>query len=581
MSDGSQSATTPLDGFDAHSNARDIVKLFQCSRCSLPLREPMTLPCGNALCRPCLPPLYKRENITYPIVEGRSEGFLCPFDGCGSEHSIGDCGFDVTLNKIGHSVKAFISSYNTKTPQIRLLLEEKLNNTVPDDSSPEVIPRSRVLSGGRIAATFVLADMGELNYHSDVAYTSVDASDPDSVRTADVAVLENLREAIRAELECQVCYQIMLDPLTTSCGHTFCRRCFCRAMDHTNHCPMCRRLLPLVHTQQMTPSNKRVTRLILHLLPDLLVARKALAAQEDMVDEETQLPLFPCTLVYPQMPTFLHIFEPRYRLMVRRVLENGTRKFGMLSYKPHSDYQHGGSHWQEYGTVLFIERVEMLADGRSLLETRGLYKFRVVETGMVDGYLTGRIQRFDDISVHEEEVIEARETSIPAQPDDEDSLVRLYHSSTQQLLEYGLEFVRQAQARSARWLHQRVLAAYGQPPEDAATFPYWLASVLPIAETEKYALLPASSVRERLKITAGWIHRLEQARCEYEAELAAKAREQQDRREPEPVEAIATNQTARLEPRPVTAREAEVVEAEAHDFESSETEAGTTESRES
>ncbi|KIW91573.1 uncharacterized protein Z519_07540 [Cladophialophora bantiana CBS 173.52] len=580
MSDGSQPATTPQSGFDAHRHARDVVRLFQCSQCSLPLREPMTLPCGNTLCRPCLPPLYKRENISYPIVEGRSEGFVCPFEGCSSEHSVGDCGTDVTLNKIGQIVKTFISNYKKETSGISLLLEENLNGLELVDTSSEVTPQPRVLPGGRIAATYFLADMGELSYSSDVTYTPVDAGTADTIRAADVALLENLREAVRVELECQVCYQIMLDPLTTSCGHTFCRRCFCRAMDHTNHCPMCRRLLPLVHTQQATPSNKRVTRLIQDLLPDLLVARRALAEQEDMVDEETHLPLFPCTLVYPQMPTFLHIFEPRYRLMVRRVLENGTRKFGMLAYKPHSEYQQGGPHWQEYGTVLFIERIEMLADGRSLLETRGLYKFRVVETGMLDGYLTGRIQRFDDISLQEEEAIEARETTIPVQPEDDD-LVRLQRSSTQQLLEYGLGFVRQAQARSAQWLHQRVLAAYGQPPEDPATFPYWLASVLPIAETEKYALLPATSVRERLKITTAWIYRLEQARCEDEAELAAKALEQQDLREQEIRETAATNQTAPVEPRLMEAGETEVAEAEAHESENSQAEARTADARES
>ncbi|OAL38347.1 hypothetical protein AYO20_02406 [Fonsecaea nubica] len=404
--------------------------------------------------------------------------------------------------------------------EIPLLLEEKLNSSGPDDTSTEVTPHSHVISGGRIAATYTFADMGELNYHSAVSYTTVNTDTAEAVRAADATVLEKLQEAIRPELECQ------------------------------------------------------------HLFPDLLVARKALAAQEDMVDEETQLPLFPCTLVYPQMPTFLHIFEPRYRLMVRRVLENGTRKFGMLAYKPHSEYHQGGPHWQEYGTVLFVERVEMLADGRSLLETRGLYKFRVVETGMVDGYLTGRIQRFDDISVHEEEAIEARETGVPTQPEDDD-LVRLLHSSTQQLLEYGLEFVRQAQARSARWLHQRVLAAYGQPPEDAATFPYWLASVLPIAETEKYALLPAAGVRERLKITAEWIYRLEQARCKYEAELAAKVREQQDRHQQETRDAIAPTPPAQLEPRSVTTRGPELAEPEAHELETSGAEAESTELPES
>ena len=192
-------------------------------------------------------------------------------------------------------------------------------------------------------------------------------------------------------------------------------------------------------------------------------------------------------------------------------MENGTRKFGLVAYKSQREYVQGGPQWQEYGTVLFVDRVEMLPDGRSLLETRGLYKFRILETSMLDGYLTGRVQRIDDISVHEEEAIEISETS-GAAPLEDDELGRIRRTSTQQLLEYGLNFIRQAQGRSARWLHQRVLAAYGQPPEDAATFPYWLASVLPIAEAEKYTLLPTTSVRARLKITAEWIHRLEQAR---------------------------------------------------------------------
>ncbi|KAJ9609625.1 hypothetical protein H2200_005953 [Cladophialophora chaetospira] len=382
--------------------------------------------------------------------------------------------------------------------------------------------------------------MGELDYHSGVAYTPMDSQTPESVRALDVAVLESLKEVIRSELECQVCYQVLLDPLTTSCGHTFCRRCFSRAMDHSNHCPMCRHVLPLVHSQQAEPSNKRAGHLIQHLLPDLLAARLDLAAQEDMIDEEANLPIFPCTLAYPRMPTFLHIFEPRYRLMIRRIMENGTRKFGMVAYKTQREYVQGGPHWQEYGTVLFVDRVEMLPDGRSLLETRGLYKFRIIETGMLDGYLTGRVQRIDDISVLEEEAIEISETS-GAAPLEDDEVGRIRRTSTQQLLEYGLEFIRQAQGRSARWLHQRVLAAYGQPPEDAATFPYWLASVLPIAEAEKYTLLPTTSVRTRLKITAEWIHRLEQARCEYEAELAKKAQEERARQEPTVPEDTATH----------------------------------------
>jgi len=49
------------------------------------------------------------------------------------------------------------------------------------------------------------------------------------------------------------------------------------------------------------------------------------------IDSSTQpeIPIFVCTLAYPKIPCPLHIFEPRYRLMIRRCMESGVRKFGM------------------------------------------------------------------------------------------------------------------------------------------------------------------------------------------------------------------------------------------------------------
>lgn len=45
------------------------------------------------------------------------------------------------------------------------------------------------------------------------------------------------------------------------------------------------------------------------------------------------IPIFVCTVAYPGVPCPLHIFEPRYRLMMRRCMETGTKKFGMCSYE--------------------------------------------------------------------------------------------------------------------------------------------------------------------------------------------------------------------------------------------------------
>jgi ATP-dependent protease La (LON) substrate-binding domain/Zinc finger, C3HC4 type (RING finger) len=497
----------------AHEDARAIIRLFQCSQCSYPLREPMTLPCGHSLCRLCLPRLYKRENITYPLNAGRSEGFICSFNDCGLEHSLGDCSVDVTLQKLVDMMRSEITKYGLEASDTPLILDERLHWKNVVDSSKDIMPRSRVLHGGRLVATYVLADMGELNYHSEVAYTPVDPNSSDTIKALDVTVLEHLKEAIRNELECQVCYSLMLDPLTTACGHTFCRKCVARVLDHSNLCPVCRRKLPMPPGAQAEPSNKRISHILQSLMPDLLALRLVAAAQEDAIDEDESMALFPCTLAYPHMPTFLHIFEPRYRLMVRRAIESGRRRFGMMMYNQRRipQGQLGQVHFMQYGTLLQIERVEMFPDGRSLIETKGVSRFRVLETSIRDGYYVGRIQRIDDVSLSEEEAIEARETSSET-PLADDLLGQIHCMPTQRLLQLGLDFIAQARARSAPWLTENVPAGYGQPPSDPAIFPYWFASVFPIAEEEKYRLLPTNSVRERLKIVAWWIRRLEVVR---------------------------------------------------------------------
>lgn len=45
------------------------------------------------------------------------------------------------------------------------------------------------------------------------------------------------------------------------------------------------------------------------------------------------IPIFVCTMSFPGIPCPLHVFEPRYRLMIRRCQESGTRRFGMCIYE--------------------------------------------------------------------------------------------------------------------------------------------------------------------------------------------------------------------------------------------------------
>jgi hypothetical protein len=520
---------------DASEDAREIVRLVQCSQCSYLLRDPMALPCGNSLCRKCIPELHIRPNISYPATESRLHGFICPFEECKQDHAVGDCSLDVTFAKVIDMVKRDIEAYKPVASETPMRLEEKDKWAIAGVSSLSGKPgRSRVLQGGRLVATYNMVDMGELDFDSELVYTTM-SDTGDDYRYLDVAVLEHLKEATRSELDCQVCYALFLDPLTTSCGHTFCRKCLHRVLDHSNCCPICRRTLsiPPSLTKTQHPPNKRLDSLLFGLCPEAITARAEVVRQEEthrMGDLDT--PLFICTLSFPSMPTFLHIFEPRYRLMIRRAMESGDRKFGMLLHNStlSSQGELGSCGFYQYGTLLHIISMELLPDGRSLIETTGISRFRVLKYGTVDGYTVGQIQRIDDISLADEENLEASETSRPSHPHSlsaadhfgapphhvrprrQPGALDLDTTSTKDLMEIATRFVRSMQAQSAPWLQTRVLQVYGDFPNDPALFPWWFASILPIMDAEKYKLLETTSVRQRLKICVGWILRIEAQR---------------------------------------------------------------------
>ena len=101
----------------------------------------------------------------------------------------------------------------------------------------------------------------------------------------------------------------------------------------------------------------------------------------------SQIPIFICTMAYPTVRCPLHVFEPRYRLMIRRCMETGSRQFGMCAYAP--DQPHG---FAQYGTMLEVRDVEFFPDGRSVVDTVGGRRFRVLNRGVLDGYCTASVE---------------------------------------------------------------------------------------------------------------------------------------------------------------------------------------------
>merc|ERR1712093_94567 len=118
--------------------------------CSYPLQEPVTLPCGNSICRKCIPELHLRQNISYPATPNRLQGFTCPFPICGVDHAAGDYSVDVVLNKVMYMVRKEIEAYanSVEASEIVYQLQERDRWSIAGVTSlrdEEV--RSRVFAG--------------------------------------------------------------------------------------------------------------------------------------------------------------------------------------------------------------------------------------------------------------------------------------------------------------------------------------------------------------------------------------------------------------------------------------------------
>ncbi|KAM3509076.1 hypothetical protein MY10362_000785 [Beauveria mimosiformis] len=510
---------------------QDVIHLFHCPLCKKLFQEPVTLPCGRSICRPCIPQAHVRSRISYPAGVDRLEGFRCPFPSCAKEHTLGDCGVDVTLNKLSEHIRHAIG------PQGSAAVTQPVNDVATRLQSTTLkTPQSRSTDSNTEADQHHIPSQHTPPGHE---FINEDRGDNASQETSSFAQTQRVA---RSELDCQVCYALYHDPLTTGCGHTFCRSCLHRILDHSRYCPICRRRLsinPLLN-RASCPSNASLTRIIETFWTDELASRKrAVEAEEAARLQDFETPLFVCTLAFPQMPTFLHVFEPRYRLLIRRALE-GDKTFGMVL--PKRPRHAGDAHFHELGTLLRIENVQFFPDGRCLIETVGLSRFRVQRHGVLDGYAVSSVQRIDDISLEEEEATEAAEmaaataadaTPFPPPPDaaprhsDDGSASGGYASSTsttpgaarptitvpsletmttQDLMQLATDFVGRMHDQSVPWMTDRMLAIYGEcPVQDPSIFPWWLGSVLPVKDAEKYRLLGSASVRERLKICCKWI----------------------------------------------------------------------------
>lgn len=244
-------------------------------------------------------------------------------------------------------------------------------------------------------------------------------------------------------LDCPLCLRLLYEPLTTPCGHTFCRDCLARSMDHASYCPLCRTVLHM--DPEKHPTTVAVQKVCEQLFPDSYRQRACEEERErahdldslEVVGQQSTLPADQSssrdagtisetppsiydgvlrTLGARWMPLFLmdealfpgqqiqmHIFEPRYRLMLRRAMA-GSRQFGFVAVFRQAPsgldsirVEGGHRFMATAGTVLEVTDCERLGDGRSLIDTVGRSRFQIIPDTLhtMDGYLVARVDLWD------------------------------------------------------------------------------------------------------------------------------------------------------------------------------------------
>lgn len=184
-------------------------------------------------------------------------------------------------------------------------------------------------------------------------------------------------------------------------------------------------------------------------------------------------------VLFPGMPLPLHIFEPRYRLMIQRCLnEDGV--FGVALPMPETQ-QFPHILPVGVGTSAHITQVFPLPEGRFNLQTSGQQRFLIRNVQIVDDYPVAEIDWIDDFPTKQ---------NLDALVDHVNDMAQKYFQGL--AAESGLDLSGQDPIKL---------------PDDPYKLSMWVAAALPMQAFEKQPLLELTSTSSRLEYLLRYLQR--------------------------------------------------------------------------
>lgn len=191
-----------------------------------------------------------------------------------------------------------------------------------------------------------------------------------------------------------------------------------------------------------------------------------------------QVPIFPLnSVVFPGTVTPLHIFEDRYRALVRdllRVPEERERVFGIVAIREGYEVgEHGVSAVHRVGTLVQLTEAERLPDGRFEISVTGRRRLRLRTLKVEGEYAVGEVGLEDEF-----------QTGFAPTPEEQ-------AAATQALAVFERYRQQLGQVRGAQ-------VEVSSLPDDPAWLSWTLAATCPLGMSDRQRLLEVPTAAERL-----------------------------------------------------------------------------------
>lgn len=185
--------------------------------------------------------------------------------------------------------------------------------------------------------------------------------------------------------------------------------------------------------------------------------------------DSMEMPLFPLNVVlFPGMMLPLHIFEPRYREMINRCIEEEI-PFGVVLIQEGHEVG-GAAKPHSIGTAARIKKVARAADGTMNITVMGMQRFRILELDHSRSYLSAKVAQF------------------PVVNGSTRAADRMVHQVRPKIIEY-VSLLSQASKTELK---------LDRLPEDPTTLAFLVAIALQVDNQDKQELLAMPGVPEML-----------------------------------------------------------------------------------